>query len=109
VEYELPFSALSNFQCALATRVFERMGAHQTPRNESAAFYRRHLGGVPHVTPVEQLERTDRTQFIRYPVLVGAGLRGQVKQALKDSGIEDRDIYSGPDIDEKRCPNAEQV
>jgi dTDP-4-amino-4,6-dideoxygalactose transaminase len=109
VDYDEPFATMSNFQGAVARRVFDRLDEHQRARARNAAVYRRELAdcvGIEHVQPVSGLSNH---QHVRYPLLVRPDLRGAVRDALADVGVQSTTLYDWPRLDRREFHDAARV
>lgn len=110
VEYERPFATMSDFQGAVANRVFERLGDHQRDRALNAAWYARELADVPHVDHLDALPGLETHQWVRYPILVDDhDLRDEIRSALEAAGVHATRLYKWPEIDAERFPQAARL
>lgn len=105
-----PLPAMSHFDAALGSRVFDRLERVRRGRNATARYYRDALADCDGVQPVRPLPET-RPHFIRYPVLVHAGHRADLVDRLDAVGIEASTVYhdDGMRVDETAYPGSARV
>lgn len=100
VEYAPPFATISDFQGAIAHRVFGRLDEHRRQREATAEFYTEGLSACPrveHLTPVPGLSNL---QHVRFPLVADTEhLRDRIKDALVDAGVQATTLYDWPVID----------
>ncbi len=110
VPYEPPFKTLSDFQGAVAGRVFDRLETDRRQRESTAHMYATELAdcrGVRHLRPVEGLSKH---QHVRYPLLVeDIERRKELKSALSKAGIGTAMMYDWPPLDDGKFPGAARV
>jgi dTDP-4-amino-4,6-dideoxygalactose transaminase len=110
VDYAPPYARMSNFQATIGNRIFDGLEDHRRKRAAGATYYREALAGEPaltHLTPVDGLSRL---QHVRYPIrLRTERLRDEVKNALRDSGVQATTLYDWPRIDPDDFPGAARL
>ena len=110
VPYRPPFATMSNFQGAVATRVFDRLETHRRRRERTASAYATRLADCPHVRHLRPVEGLSKHQYVRYPLVVDSPeLRDELVTALSRVGVETAALYDWPPIDETVFPGAAQL
>lgn len=110
VEYEAPFATISDFQGAVASRVFQRLDEHQRHRTASAQFYTRTLSDCPGLALLEPVDGLSNVQHVRFPILVETPtLRDRIQDALWEQGIQATTLYDWPEIDDETFPGAARL
>jgi dTDP-4-amino-4,6-dideoxygalactose transaminase len=105
--YAPPFETISNFQGAIARRVFDNLDEHREHRERTARYYSDQLSdcpGVDHVVPVDGLSKL---QHVRFPLVAETEtLRDEIRNALGEVGIQTTKLYDWPVIDPSEFPGA---
>lgn len=110
VEYAAPFATISDFQGAVASRVFERLGDHRRHRAATAQFYTRELSNCPGVDLLDVQEGLSNVQHVRFPILVESPpLRDRIQSALREQGIHATTLYDWPVLDAETFPGASRL
>lgn len=110
VPYKPPFATMSNFQGAVATRVFDRLETHRRQRERTASAYATRLADCPHVRHLRPVEGLSKHQYVRYPLVIDSPeLRDELVTALSDVGVETAPLYDWPPIDAAAFPGAARL
>jgi perosamine synthetase len=110
VEYAPPFATLSNFQGAVADRLFRRLDDHRRERAATARFYADALADCPGVELVTPVDGLSDVQYVRYPVRIHPeSRRDRVQAALDGAGVQATALYDYPPIDADAFPGAARL
>lgn len=110
IPYAPPFATLSDFQSAVALRIFDRLDEHQKQRASNARFYTDALADCPHVRSVTPVGGLSKHQHVRYPIVVDTSQRRErVQSALSERGVQSTTLYDWPPIDAERFPGAARL
>jgi len=107
VEYDPPFATMSDFQGAIASRVFDRLEDNREQRAKTAQFYTEALSTCPKVRSIDPIGGLTRHQYVRFPLIAETQpLRDRIGQALNEAGIQATTLYDWPMIDPTSFPGA---
>lgn len=110
VDYNAPFSTISDFQGAIAHRVFERHTEYQRHRERTAMYYREKLAEYDAISHLDPIDDLSNVQFVRYPILAETEeLRDRMLSILNQNGIHATMLYDWPVIDAELFPGAAHV
>lgn len=110
IDYADPHATMSDFQGAIARRVFRRLGDHRHQRARTARFYGESLADCEHVDHLRPVPGISNLQHVRFPLLVDdEALRGRLKRALRDAGIETSRLYDWPVLEASEYPGAARL
>lgn len=110
VEYTAPFATLSDFQGAVATRVFQRLEDNRRHRAATAQFYTNELSNCPGLDLLEAVDGLSNLQHVRFPILVETEpLRDSIQEALREHGIQATTLYDWPVLDPDTVPGAARL
>lgn len=107
VQYEPPFATISDFQGAVAHRLFGRLEENRRERTRAADGYADGFAdcdGISLLTPVDGLSKV---QYVRFPVAAETEmLRNQIVARLASVGVQATTLYDWPVLDPERFPGA---
>ena len=107
VAYDPPFATISNFQGAVAHRLFGRLADHRRRRARTAGRYAdalRDCGGVSVLDPIPGLSKL---QYVRLPLAAETeALRDRLVAALDGVGVQATTLYDWPVLDSETFPGA---
>jgi perosamine synthetase len=110
VPYEPPFATLSNFQGAVASRVFDRLEDHRRQRAHTARVYTSELADCPGVRHVRPVDGLSKHQHVRYPLLVDSTeRRAELKRRFAEADIGTAALYDWPPLDAETFPGAARL
>ncbi|QLD87129.1 DegT/DnrJ/EryC1/StrS family aminotransferase [Natronomonas halophila] len=110
VPYEPPFATLSNFQGAIASRVFDRLEDHRRQREHTARVYASELADCPGIRHVRPVDGLSKHQHVRYPILVdGTERRAELERRFAEAGIGTAALYDWPPLDAEEFPGAARL
>lgn len=110
VEYEDPLATISNFQGAIAHRIFRRRETYRKHRVHTARFYASELAPCPNITLIDPVPGLTKLQYVRFPILLSTkSLRDTVKDELNDVGVQATTLYDWPVLDQDEFPGASSV
>jgi dTDP-4-amino-4,6-dideoxygalactose transaminase len=101
------FPTMSNFQCAVARRVFARNRQERRERARNAAAYATAFGDVPQVRAIRPLQDVTDHQWVRFGLLVDSHeRRNEIAYTLDAHGVGTSRLYDWPKIDADAFPGA---
>lgn len=110
VEYAPPFATISDFQGAIAHRVFQRLPDHRRHRERTARFYAEALSDSPGVERVEPVTGLSKHQYVRFPLIAATeSLRDRIRLALEAVGVQATTLYDWPVIDPDAFPGGARL
>jgi dTDP-4-amino-4,6-dideoxygalactose transaminase len=110
VTFEHPFATMSDFQGAVALRVFERRERDRRARAATARFYADRLAAVDGVGLLRPVSGLEDHQHVRFPiVLPREAERDAVRDALQAAGIGSTELYEWPVVDGDAFPVAARL
>ena len=105
--YTQPFPTMSAFQCAVGSRIVDRLDEHRRHRAAVASAYREALADCEGIAPVSPVEGLSNHQHVRYPVLLDSvDARDELLARLREAGIGATRLYAGAAIDRESHPGA---
>lgn len=110
VEYAPPFATISDFQGAIAHRVFERLERDRKQRARTADFYATAVSSIPGVSHPDPIDGLENHQHVRFPLLARTEtLRDQIRDTLISAGIQATTLYDWPVLDPETYPGASEL
>jgi dTDP-4-amino-4,6-dideoxygalactose transaminase len=110
VAYEDGFPTMSDFQGAVAGRIFDRLPETRRERAENAQYFADAFADCPHAYGIEPLDAIDDHQWVRYPLVVSSNeLRGEIRRTLEAYGIQTPLLYNWPKLEGDRYPGAREL
>jgi dTDP-4-amino-4,6-dideoxygalactose transaminase len=107
VAYEPPFATISNFQGAVAHRLFDRLADHRRQRTRTAERYAAALAHCEGVSVLDPIPGLSNVQYVRLPVAVETEhLRDTLVAALGEVGVQATTLYDWPVLDPEEFPGA---
>jgi len=107
VAYDECSPTMSDFQGAVARRVFERLPETRRERAATARAYADALDGYEHVRGIGPIPGLDDHQWVRYPLVVSSNeLRGEIRRTLVKHGVQAPLLYNWPKVRESEFPGA---
>ncbi|WP_323675933.1 DegT/DnrJ/EryC1/StrS family aminotransferase [Halorubellus sp. PRR65] len=101
------FATMSNFQCAVARRVFARTRRERRARARTAAAYATAFSDLPHVRVIRPLRGISDHQWVRFGLLVDSyERRNEIAFTLDAHGVGTSRLYDWPKIDGDAFPGA---
>ncbi|MFC6954556.1 DegT/DnrJ/EryC1/StrS family aminotransferase [Halorubellus litoreus] len=101
------FPTMSNFQCAVARRVFARNRQERRERARNAAAYATAFADLPQVRAIRPLPGVSDHQWVRFGLLVDSHeRRNEIAYTLDAHGIETSRLYDWPKVDADAFPGA---
>lgn len=98
---------MSNFQCAVARRVFARNRRERRARERFARAYAVAFAGLDAVEVVEPLPGVSDHQWVRFALLVDSHeRRNEIAYTLDAHGVETTRLYDWPKLDGAAYPGA---
>lgn len=110
VDYDDTMAIISDFQGAIAHRVFQRREIYRKHRVHTARFYASELASSSAVDLIDPVQGLSKLQYVRFPVLLETeSLRDTVRTALNEVGIQATTLYDWPILDQDTYPGASAV
>ena len=105
-----PLPTMSDFQGAVASRVFARQERDRRERARTAAYYADAFRNCEKLDLVEPLDGLSNHQYVRFPLVASSeALRDHICERLADAGIGSSTLYEWPPIDGDQFPEAARL
>lgn len=107
VAYEPPFATISNFQGAVAHRLFDRLAEHRRQRTRTATAYMNAFADCTGVSVLDPVPGLSKVQYVRLPLAADTeALRDRLVAALDAAGVQATTLYDWPVLDPAEFPGA---
>ncbi|NHN43183.1 hypothetical protein G9C85_16315 [Halorubellus sp. JP-L1] len=98
---------MSDFQGAIAGRVFDRLPETRRDRAATARAYADAFEGYEHVRGIQPIDGLEGHQWVRYPLVVSSNeLRAEIKRTLAKHGVQAPLLYNWPKVRGREFPGA---